>query len=56
MTLHILGNKPHPDENNIFLDWQRTNISGVGLEPSIQPQRVAGLYFWYRLVCYPDIQ
>ena len=43
MILHTPGNEPHPDENDISSGWQRANISGVGLEPSAQLQRVAGL-------------
>ena len=55
MTLRISKNKPHPNENNIASGWQRVNISEVGLKPNVQPQHVAGLDFWYRSVCYPDI-
>ena len=55
MTLRIPRNKPHLDENNISSDWQRANISEVGLEPSAQPQRVTGLDPQCRLVCHPDI-
>ena len=43
MILYISGNKPHPDENNTSLGWQKESISGVGLELSAQPQRMAGL-------------
>ena len=56
MTLRTPRNKPHPDENDIFSGWQRTNISRVDLKPSAQPQRIAGLDPQCRLVCYPDIQ
>ena len=56
MRLHTLGNEPHPDENDISLGWQRANISGVGLEPSIQPQCVAGQNPRCRLVCHPSIR
>ena len=56
MILHTPGNQLYPDENNTFLDWQTENISGVGLKPNAQPQRVAGLDLLYRLVCHPDIQ
>ena len=56
MTLHILGNKFHPDENDISSSWQRANISGVGQKLSVQPQRMADLDPCYRSVCYLGIQ
>ena len=56
MTLCIPENEPYPDENDISSGWRRANISEVGLEPSVQPQRVASLDPWYRLVCQPDIR
>ena len=56
MRLRTLGNEPHPDENYISLGCQRANISGVCLEPSSQPQRVAGLDPRCRLVYQPGIQ
>ena len=56
MTLFTPRNKPHPDEDDISLSWQRANISGVGLEPSTKPQRIAGLDPRYRLVCHLDIR
>ena len=43
MILHTQGNGSHPDENNIFLGWQKKSISKAGLESSVQPQRVASL-------------
>ena len=55
MTLHISGNKSHPDENNISSGWQKANISEVGLESSIQPQYVASLDAWCRSVYCPSI-
>ena len=56
MTLRTLGNKHHPNENNISLDWQKANIFGVGLKPSVQSQRVTGLDTWCRSVYHLDIQ
>ena len=50
------GNKLHPDKNNTSSSWQKGSISGINLEPSIQPQHVTGLDPWCRLVCHPDIQ
>ena len=49
-------NKLHLDENDIFLGWQRANISKVGLETSVQPHHVAVLDLWYRSIYYPGIQ
>ena len=43
MILYILGNGSHPDENNIFSNWQKGSISKTGLKPSIQPQYMANL-------------
>ena len=43
MILYTLENKPHPNENNISLDWQKKNISEIGLEPSIRSQSIANL-------------
>ena len=56
MTLRTPGNKPHLDKNNISSSWQRANISKVGLKPSVQPQRVAGLDLQGRSVCCSGIQ
>ena len=36
MTLCTPRNKPHLNKNKISLDWQKANIYGVGLDPSIQ--------------------
>ena len=49
------GNKFYLDKNDIFSGWQRKSISKVGLEPSAQPQRVASIDLWYRLICHLDI-
>ena len=43
----ILRSKPHPDETDIFSSWQRGNASGVGPEPSVQPQREVARGLWY---------
>ena len=56
MILCILEKKPHLDETNISLDWQIANISEVSLEPSVQPQRITSLDFWYKSEYYLDIQ
>ena len=37
IILHIWGNKPHLDENDISLGWQKESISRIGLESSAQP-------------------
>ena len=56
MILRTPGNEPHPDETDISSGWRKANISGVGLELSAQPQRVAGLDLQYRLVYHPGIR
>ena len=56
MTLRISENKPHSNKNDISSNWQRVNISRVGLKSSAQSQCVAGLDPWYRLVYHLDIQ
>ena len=45
MILYSPRNKFYLDENNIFSDWQKGNISKVGLELSIQLQYIADLNF-----------
>ena len=55
MTLYILRNGFHPDENNISLGWQKESISGAGLELSIRPQCMTDLDLWYRSVYYLDL-
>ena len=55
MILHTLENEPHPDENDISLDWRGANISGISLEPSIQPQHVAALDPGCKLICHSAI-
>ena len=56
MTLHTPRKEPHPDKNVIFSGWQIANIFGVDLESSVQPQYMASLDLWRRLVYYPGIQ
>ena len=55
MTLYILGNKFHLDENVIFSDWPKKSIFRIGLEPSIPLQRVAGLDPQRKLIYNSDI-
>ena len=56
MILYTPGTKPYLDENDMSSGWQKGSISGVGLEPGAQPQRVASLDPLCRLVCHPDIR
>ena len=56
MTLHTPKNGSHPDKNDISSGWQRESIFEAGPEPSIRPQRVAGLSSQCKIVCHLGIQ
>ena len=55
MTLYILKNKSHFNENYIFLDWQKKSISKVSLEPIARFQYMTSLNLLDKLVYYPNI-
>lgn len=48
-TLEI---KPHLDENNTFLDWEKDYVFGIGLKPIKQFLRRASQGFWCKSRCH----